>query len=90
MGTSIRTRRCVVKAYLNKKYCPGDVNGNGEVDVFDMALLQAVITKIMKGLLTMEEALRQYPQCDVNGDGDIDVFDMSIVKANYGNVYPDP
>ena len=59
----------------------GDVNGDGEIDIMDMAKLKSIITKIIKGLVTMEEALEEEPSADLNGSNSIDIFDMALLKS---------
>ena len=48
---------------------PGDVNGDGEVDVRDITALIDVIMN----------AISDNPRADVNGDGDIDVRDITAL-----------
>jgi chitodextrinase len=51
---------------------PGDLNGDGQVDLFDISIL-----------LSNWGATNQ-PQYDLNGNGMIDIFDLSILLTNYG------
>ena len=56
---------------------PGDVNGNREVNIFDMVL--------MAGAYSTKPPNPNYvPNCDIVGDGDIDIFDIVIAAGNYG------
>ncbi len=50
---------------------PGDVNGDGTVDIFDLATIA-----VHYGEANSE--------VDLNGDGQIDIFDLSIVASNFG------
>ena len=59
-----------------------DVNGDGKVTSSDILYLQIVVTKIVKGILTHEEALAQYPQCDVTGNGKINTSDILQVQID--------
>ena len=67
-----------ITAHFHKKRCPGDVNGDGVVDIFDLKKVNLVIG----GWITDPIWVRR---CDVNGDGEVDVFDQKIVKLNMGN-----
>ena len=57
----------------------GDVNGDGKVDIRDLAMVSA--------------AFGSYPghpqwnaACDLNGDGKVDVVDLSMATADYGKI----
>ena len=50
---------------------PGDVNGDGKVDVDDVN----IVIDIILGNATIE----QYPNADVNGDGKVDVADVNAI-----------
>lgn len=52
----------------------GDVNGNGEVDIFDLV-------KIGKHY---GQAAAAYPPADVNDDGNITLGDLVLIGVNYG------
>ncbi|MCW3986146.1 MAG: dockerin type I domain-containing protein [Candidatus Bathyarchaeota archaeon] len=55
----------------------GDVNGDRDVDIFDIVL--------MAGIYGMTEKDQQFiANCDIDGDGDIDIFDVVIAAGNYG------
>jgi len=56
---------------------PGDVNGDWDVDIFDIVQLTGVYG------LTKEDP-EYCANCDVNRDGDIDIFDVVIACGNYG------
>ncbi len=49
----------------------GDVNGDGQVDVSDLNLINNVILGLVEKSM--------YPDSDVNGDGSVDVSDCNIV-----------
>jgi len=56
---------------------PGDVDGDGDVDIFD-------IVKIA-GCYGSEEGEPEYiANSDIDGDGDIDIFDIVVAAGNYG------
>lgn len=59
---------------------PGDVNGDGRVDVLDLSILAANYAK------TSATAA----QGDLNGDGRVDVFDLSILAANWSHSMQPP
>ena len=69
-----------ITANFYKKYCPCDINGDGKCTASDMLVLRVVLTKLMLGEITIEEAFKEYSYCDVNGDGKINVSDMLILK----------
>jgi len=55
----------------------GDVNGDRDVDIFDIVL--------MAGIYGMTEKDQQFiSNCDIDGDGDIDIYDVVIAAGNYG------
>jgi parallel beta-helix repeat protein len=56
---------------------PGDVNGNGKVDVFDLIDLG-------KAYGSMVGDTNWNPDCDFNGDGKVDASDISDLSENYG------
>jgi len=64
----------------------GDVNDDGEVTATDLAVLKSFLTKIMLGLITMEEALTQVPGADLNGDDQLTATDMAILKSILTNI----
>lgn len=59
----------------------GDINGDGKIDVVDMAMLQAHLKKTytLKG----NEAVA----ADINKDGKIDVVDMAMLQAHLKRTY---
>ncbi len=56
---------------------PGDVDGDRDVDIFDMV-------KIAQVYGTVEGQLMYTGRCDIDDDADIDLFDLVIAAANYG------
>lgn len=54
---------------------PGDVNGDDQVDVFDLAYIG-------------NRYQTSNPQADVNGDGQVNVFDLSLAATHYGKQGP--
>lgn len=53
---------------------PGDVNGDGEVNVSDIACVAAVITH---AIVNGDMAVR----ADLNGDGEVNVSDVTALVA---------
>jgi hypothetical protein len=51
---------------------PGDLNGDGLVDLFDLSILLS------------NWGLTNKPQYDINANGIVDIFDLSILLSNYG------
>jgi len=56
---------------------PGDVDGDGDVDIFDIVHMAGVY-----GVAKPDPRYDTY--CDIDGDGDIDIFDIVIAAGNYG------
>jgi len=56
----------------------GDVNGDGNMTSTDITILNSLLTKIMLEVMTMEEALAQYPFADLNGDGKFTGTDITV------------
>ena len=54
---------------------PGDVNGDREVDIFDIVHMAGDYGKPPPPL--------NDPNCDLDGDGDIDIFDIVIAAGHY-------
>ena len=55
----------------------GDVNGDGKVDIKDVAMVAAAFGSYQGGP-------RWNPACDLNGDLRIDITDVAIVCAHFG------
>lgn len=70
-----------ITAHFKKKWCPGDVDGDGDVDSGDMRKLQLAMG-------STPGAPNWDSRADVNGDGRIDVRDQRIAQLNFGNEYP--
>jgi parallel beta-helix repeat protein len=56
----------------------GDVDGNGVVNILDLATVAMVY-------MTQEGEPDYDPELDLNHDGIIDILDLSIIGRNYGN-----
>ena len=58
--------------------CPGDLNGDGVVDLADLGILLADFGCVAPG------------PCpgDVDGDGDTDLADLGILLSEFGNTCP--
>lgn len=59
--------------------CPGDLNGDGIVDVTDLAAL-------LSNFGTLSGATAE--QGDGDGDGDVDLADLTAFLSNFGNTCP--
>jgi hypothetical protein len=59
---------------------PGDVNGDGKVDIKDIVLAAASYGSVQGGP-------KWNPDADLNGDGRIDLFDLVIIIRYYGSIY---
>ena len=53
---------------------PGDINGDGKVDIYDLSIMA---TNWHKTGMTAAQG-------DLNGDGTVDIYDLSILAANWG------
>jgi uncharacterized protein (DUF2141 family) len=62
---------CPVRAIL------GDVNGDGKVDMKDIAIVAAAFG-------STPSSPRWDPRADVNGDGKVNMLDVAIVASNFG------
>jgi hypothetical protein len=60
---------------------PGDVDGDFDVDIYDVVKLCAVYGS-KKGDLKYDA------NCDINSDGEIDIYDVVILSGLYGEKYP--
>ena len=58
----------------------GDINGDGKVNITDVALINAHVKKTK--LLTGEELAR----ADINGDGKVNITDVALVNAHVKKV----
>lgn len=62
---------------------PGDTNGDGIVDIFDIGVISA---HWYPG--PPEGPLGYGKDADINLDGSVDIFDIGIASGNWGNLYP--
>jgi hypothetical protein len=59
----------------------GDVNGDGKVDITDVALTSAAFG-------SYPNRPKWNPACDINRDGKVDIQDLSRVSAYFGKFHP--
>lgn len=59
--------------------CPGDVNGNGTVDLSDLSSLLSHFGTLSGATLA---------DGDLDGDGDVDLGDLSLLLSNFGTTCP--
>jgi formylglycine-generating enzyme required for sulfatase activity len=64
-------------------HCPGDVNGDGDVDIHDLASLLAIY-----GTCVGNPDFN--PDADFNGSGCIELADLATLLAQYGQPCPEP
>lgn len=64
-------------AAYSKQLLPGDINGDGTVDIFD------AIT-IASRFGTSPQSLGWNPKADLNGDNIVDILDMVILAKSFG------
>jgi hypothetical protein len=65
----------MIKGYVTK--LPGDLNGDGKVDVKDLVLFT-------KAFGTTPGHPRWNPDADLNGDGKVNIIDLILLKRNFG------
>lgn len=59
---------------------PGDVDGDRDVDIFDLVRIS--------GVYSVKKPDPRYDvNCDIDDDGDIDIFDLVITAGNYGEYW---
>ncbi len=64
-----------------KALIPGDINGDGVVNINDAILASAAF-----GSVTGD--LNYNPLADMNSDGKVDIFDMLLLAMNFGQTGP--
>ncbi len=64
-----------------KALIPGDINGDGIVNINDAILASAAF-----GSVTGD--LDYNPLADMNSDGKVDIFDMVLLAMNFGQTGP--
>lgn len=69
-----------ITAHFIKRWCPGDVDGSGIVDLYD-----AIIASICFGSVRGDS--KWDSRVDLHRDEMIDMRDIAIVSQNLGNVY---
>jgi hypothetical protein len=56
---------------------PGDVDGDHDVDIFDLV-------RIVAAYGSSQPDPEYIEACDIDGDGDVDIFDLVITAVRYG------
>jgi hypothetical protein len=74
------TNNVLVNGRVNVRLV-GDINGDGKVDITDVAMVTAAFGSY-PGLP------RWNPACDINRDNKIDIMDVARVTANFGKFLP--
>jgi ABC-type transport system substrate-binding protein len=76
-----------ITVHFNKKWCPGDVNGDGIVTIVDVVTISLAIG-------SQRDIGDPWPpngdwdsRADLNCDGIVDIVDLNIACSNFGNVY---
>jgi len=76
-----------ITVHFNKKWCPGDVNGDGIVTIVDVVTISLAFG-------SQRDIGDPWPpngdwdsRADLNCDGIIDIVDLNIASSNFGNVY---
>jgi hypothetical protein len=62
---------------------PGDVNGNGIVDIFDSVILAGAYN-------SKPGDPNWNPNADLNGDGVVDIIDIALIASHFGQHSPWP
>ena len=57
----------------------GDLNGDGKVDIKDIAIVAAAFG-------SFPGHARWDPAADLNGDGKVDIKDIALVASNFGKI----
>lgn len=80
-----------ITAYFYKKWCPGDVNGDGVVDIYDVVIVGNAYGS-QRGLGDPWPPGNDWDsQADPKPQyGLVDIFDLTSVSTHYGKNYLDP
>ena len=60
---------------------PGDINGDGTVDIYDAIMLSGAFN-------SSPGSTRWNPNADINGDGIVDIYDAIIQSGHFNQHYP--
>ena len=78
------TENMMITAEFKKKYCPGDVDGNGKVTIMD-AVIYGLAYHSHRGDPTWDS------RADLDGDDYVDYYwDGFLIEWYFGSEYPDP
>jgi hypothetical protein len=69
---------------------PGDLDGDGECDVFDIRRVGKAYgsAAVDDPETPLDETLNWNPDADLNGNGEIEIFDLRKCAKHYGATYP--
>jgi len=60
---------------------PGDINGDGTVDIYDAIILAGAFN-------SSPGSPKWNPNADINGDGTVDIYDAIILSGHFNQHYP--
>ena len=78
-GSSDSVEQGAVPCWIDESGCPGDLNGDGQVDIQDLATLLANF-----GTTSGAET----EDGDLDGDGDVDIQDLASLLSAFGSSCP--
>ena len=70
-----------VDGYVEQRWIPEDVNGDGIVDIFDLRICASAF-----GSKPVD--INWNPLVDLNNDGLVDIFDLRMIAKDYGKTWP--
>ncbi len=75
-GENIPAAPLEVFITVEQRLRSGDVNGDGDIDIFDLILVAR----------QFGESVPANSDVDINGDGMVDIFDLALVAKGFGGV----